>query len=121
MIEEAIAKGEKGRVSINDTVFEDNFCNGVHISSLYLPNNKRRLKSMKKDLFELDIMNCKFLSNKNIGLSVHCSSIKMNLEGSQFKNNLYCDLDLPVGIIEDKIKMEEIVTKNDIEQDEFIQ
>ena len=82
MVEEAIAKGEKGRVSINDTVFEDNFCNGVHISSLYLPNNKRRLKSMKKDLFELDIMNCKFLSNKNIGLSVHCSSIKLNLEGS---------------------------------------
>jgi len=39
MVEEAIEKGEKGIVNINDTIFEDNFCNGVNISSLYLPTD----------------------------------------------------------------------------------
>ena len=39
MVEEAIPKGEKGKFIVDDTVFEDNFCNGVHISSLYLPTD----------------------------------------------------------------------------------
>ena len=119
ILEEALIRGEKATVNIESTIIEDNICNGVQISSLYVKNSLKRI--IQTTPLSLDLTSCQLLSNKNIGLSVRQPSLTLTLVDCDFMNNLYCDMDLPEKFVSDEIWMQKIFADNRIEQRDFIQ
>ncbi len=86
ILEEALITGEMATVNIESTIIEDNFCNGVQISSLYVKNSLKRISQTPP--LSLDLTSCQLLSNKNIGLSVRQPSLTLTLVDCDFMNNL---------------------------------